>query len=111
MQAQLVIFDGPRSPELVAAAEFADTQRIRPLIDADPRLRDDILAVFDLRRPDGSRAVLIVTGSEATLDTLTELVMTSELLPGEDPALLPGPTHVERYTVAEASVAQHADLR
>lgn len=111
MHAQLVIFDGPRSRELLAAAERADRQRIQPLIEANAAIRDDIVARYDLRQPDGGRAMLVITGSEATLDALTELVMTSELLPGEDPALLPGPSRAERYTVAEAFVADAAGVR
>jgi hypothetical protein len=35
------------------------------------------------------------------LDLVQELVMSSELLPGEDPALLPGPDRVDVYTVTE----------
>ncbi|TQM54545.1 hypothetical protein [Humibacillus xanthopallidus] len=111
MHAQLVIFDGPQSPELLAAAELADSQRITPLIEAHARIRDDIVARYDLRQPDGGRALLIVTGSEDTLDALAELIMTSDLVPGEDPALLPGPSRAERYTVAEAFVAETAGAR
>lgn len=111
MHAQLVIFDGPQSPELLAAAELADTQRILPLIEADSRIRDDIVARYDLRQPDGGRAILVVTGSERTLDALTELIMTSELVPGENPALLPGPSRAERYTVAESFVPDPAGVR
>jgi hypothetical protein len=111
MYAQLVIFDGPRSPELLAAAEFADAHRIRPLIEANTKISQDILARYDLRQPDGGRAMLIVTGSEATLDALIELIMTSELVPGEDPALLPGPSRAERYTVAESFVTASAGVR
>ncbi|WP_330475344.1 hypothetical protein [Terrabacter sp. C0L_2] len=111
MHAQLVIFDGPQSPELLAAAELADSQRIRPLVESHPQIRDDIVARYDLRQPDGGRAMLTVTGSEATLDAMTELIMTSNLVPGEDPALLPGASRAERYTVAEAFVAETAGAR
>lgn len=111
MHAQLVIFDGPQSPELLAAAELADTQRIKPLIEANAQIRDDIVAQYDLRQPDGGRALLVITGTQATLDALTELVMTSELVPGEDPSLLPGPSRAERYTVAEAFVADAGGVR
>lgn len=111
MHAQLVIFDGPQSAELVAAAELADSRRIRPLIEANPQIRDDILAQYDLRQPNGGRALLTITGSESTLDALVELIMTSELVPGEDPALLPGPSRAERYSVVEATVAQSAGVR
>lgn len=101
MHAQLLVFDGPRSPELVAAAELADSRRIKPLLESHPAIRDDIVARYDLRQPDGGRAMLVVSGSESTLDAMIELIMTSELLPGEDPRLLPGPSRAERYTVAE----------
>lgn len=111
MHAQLVIFDGPQSPELLAAADFADSRRIRPLIETSSRIRDDIVARYDLRQPNGGRAILVVTGSETTLDAITELIMTSELLPGEDPALLPGPSRAERYTVAESILADAAGVR
>jgi hypothetical protein len=111
MHAQLVIFDGPQSPELIAAAEFADSHRIKPLIQAHASVHDDIVARFDLRQPDGGRVMLIITGAEATLDALTELVMTSDLLPGEDPDLLPGPSRAERYTVADSFIAETAGAR
>lgn len=101
MYAQLTIFDGPRSPELVAAAERAGRDRIDPLIDADPALRDDMVARYVLSRPDGGLAVLVITGTEESLDRAIELIMTSELLPGEDPALLPGPDRAERYVVQD----------
>lgn len=57
MYANVVFFDGPRSPEQIAAADHATAQR---------------------------------------------LVMSTELLPGQDPALLPGPDRVETYDVVFA---------
>ncbi|GAA5017000.1 hypothetical protein GCM10023258_03050 [Terrabacter aeriphilus] len=106
MHAQLLVFDGPRSAELVAAADLADRRRIKPLLEAHPAVHDDIVARYDLRQPDGGRAMLVVSGSESTLDAMIELIMTSELLPGEDPRLLPGPSRAERYVVAEAVVTR-----
>ena len=111
MYAQLTMFEGPRSPELIAAARRADKERIQPLLDAHPELNADLVARYRLRQPDGGYAVLVITGSEATLDTAIELIMTSELLPGEDPALLPGPSRVERYAVAESYVHDPAGAR
>ncbi|MDN5777008.1 MAG: hypothetical protein L0H96_08870 [Humibacillus sp.] len=99
MYAQLTMFSGPRSPELVAAGERAGFERIDPLMMSHPAIKDDLVARYILRQPDGGEAVLVVVEHEATLDLAAELVMTSELLPGEDPTLLPGPTQVERYTV------------
>jgi hypothetical protein len=101
MYAQLTMFHGPRSPELVAASERAGRERIDPLLLAHPDLQHDLVARYVLRQPDGGEAVLVVTGTEASLDEAAELIMTSELLPGEDPALLPGPSQVERYQVVD----------
>ena len=109
MYAQLTMFDGPRSPELLAAAERAENERIRPLLDSNPEIRDDLVAVYHLRQPDGGQAILAICRTEATLDKMIELIMTSELLPGEDPDLLPGPSRAERYEVAE--VTQEAGVR
>jgi hypothetical protein len=104
MYAQLTMFDGPRSPELIAALERAGSERIRPLLDANPEIRDDLVVHYDLRQPDGGHALLTISRAEATLDKMIELIMTSELLPGEDPALLPGPSRAERYEVAEVAL-------
>jgi hypothetical protein len=99
--AQLTMFEGPRSPELVAASERAGRERIDPLLDAHPDLQDDLVARYVLSQPNGGSAVLVVSRTENALDKAIELIMTSELLPGEDPALLPGPTRVERYLVQD----------
>ena len=89
MYAQLTIFDGPRSAELVAAADRAGRERIDPLLNAHPEIRQDLVARYILRQPDGGSAVIVITGTEASLDRAVELIMTSELLPGEDPAQAP----------------------
>lgn len=102
MYAQLIVFDGPRSPELVAAGDRATTERIEPLMMSHPIIRDDLVARYILKQPDGGEAVLVVVGHEASFDIADELASSSELLPGEDPRLLPGPTRVERYTVVDA---------
>ncbi len=101
MYVQLTMFDGPRSPELVAAGRRAGTERIDPLMAAHPDIEDDLVARYVLTQPDGGSAILVITGTEASLDKAIELIMTSELLPGEDPALLPGPDRVERYVVED----------
>lgn len=101
MYAHLTIFDGPRSPELVAAFDRAGRDRIDPLIEAHPELRDDMVARYVLSQPDGGSAVLVITNTEACLDQAIALILTSELLPGEDPALLPGPSRAERYVVQD----------
>ena len=102
MYAQITYFDGPRSAELVAAADRAGRERIEPAMLADPQLRAAHIATFVLRQPDGSEAVVVVTDTDEALDRAREIIMNTELLPGEDPALLPGPTRVERYQVVAA---------
>jgi hypothetical protein len=47
---------------------------------------------------DGAECVVVLAEDEDALDTLGRVVMTSELLPGEDPELLPGPDRVLRYS-------------
>ena len=103
MYAQITYFDGPRSAELVAAADRAGRERIEPAIYADPQLRAAHVATFVLRQPDGSEAVVVVTDTAEALDRGIEIIMTTPLLPGEDEALLPGPDRVERYQVVYAA--------
>ncbi len=101
MYAQLTLFDGPRSPELVAAGRRAGTERIDPLLEAHPDIQQDLVVRYVLTQPDGGEAILVITNTEASLDKAIRLILTSELLPGEDLALLPGPSRAERYLVAD----------
>lgn len=102
MYAQLLQFDGPRAPELDAAAERAGIERITPAILADPPTAADLVCTYVLRHPDGGQTVLIVANTTQTLDRIHEIVMDTDLLPGEDPALLPDPDRVVRLTVVHA---------
>ena len=99
MYAQLVYFDGPRSVELVAAIDRANVERIGPAIMADPWLKDELVANYALRRPDGGEVNVTIVKSEEALRRGQQVVMSTELLPGEDPALLPGPDRIEIYEV------------
>jgi hypothetical protein len=56
--------------------------------------------VYVLLREDGSQVVVIGDTEQALLDA-QKAIMNSELLPGEDPALLPGPDRVELYPVVQ----------
>lgn len=95
MYAQLTYFDGPRSPEQVAAADFASRNRIEPAVSRlGQRFR-----VYVLRRDDGSQVVVSIADREQDLLDAQKAIMNSELLPGEDPALLPGPDRIELYPV------------
>ncbi|HSK26401.1 MAG TPA: hypothetical protein VK894_05770 [Jiangellales bacterium] len=97
---QLTWFDGPRSEAQAAADERAGTERIWPAVRDTPGL----VRSMALRAPD--RALLhlgLATGTDA-LDAVQRRVMATELLPGEDPALLGGPDRIDVCTV----LASHA---
>lgn len=101
MYLQIVTFAGPRNDALVAASQRAGRERIAPLIAADPTLAAGLLGGFRAVGPDGHEVVVTLATNEETLNTLGRVIMGSELLDGEDPALLPGPTSVERYPVED----------
>ena len=58
-----------------------------------------LVATYVLRGPDlGSVVITLATSLEA-LDATARAVMSTELMPGEDPALLPGPDRIEIHHV------------
>jgi hypothetical protein len=95
MYAQLTYFDGPRTPEQLAADDFAARERIQPAIS---KLGHNF-RIYVLRRDDGSQVVISIADSEQALLDAGKAIMSTELLPGEDPALLPGPDRIELYPV------------
>lgn len=102
MYAQATFFDGPRSPEVVAAAEHAGRHRLQPAVEADPQMRDELVSLLVLRKSDGAEVVIAVTRTEAGINRAREVIMNTELLPDEDPALLSEPDRVEIYQVVES---------
>lgn len=99
MYAQLVWFDGPRSPELVAAADYGGRHRITPALLTDPIVAAGHVATYVLRQPDGTQVVVTLAEDEATLDRGNEIIMSTALLPEEDPALLGDPNRIQRFEV------------
>jgi hypothetical protein len=95
MYAQLTYFDGPRTPEQVAAADFAGQNRIMPAVGQ----LGHRYQIYVLRRDDGSEVVVSIAETEQDLLDAQKAIIGSELLPNEDPALLPGPDRVELYPV------------
>ena len=93
--ARLMYFDGPRAPEQAAAEDRAGRQRIWPAI----RNLSGLVGVYVLRGRDLGSVVITLTTSAETLDAAARAVMSTELLPGEDPALLPGPDRIEIHHV------------
>ena len=93
--ARLVCFDGPRAPEQAEAEDLAGRQRIWPAI----RGLSELTGVYVLRGSDLSTVIVTLATSVETLDAAQRAVMATELTPGEDPALLPGPDRVEIHRV------------
>ena len=109
MHVQIMLWDAPRSDEAVQASARAGRERIAPLVAAHPELRDRLLGGLRAVGPDGAECVIEIAHDDAALDLLGQLVMTSELLPGEDPALLTGPDRIQRYVTADV-FGQLADI-
>lgn len=99
--AQVMHFKGPRTAELLDAADRAGQERLGPIMMAHPKVREDLVALLTLRQPDGTEMTILVMRSAEGLDLVRDLVMSAELLPGEDVALMPGPDQVDRYTVTK----------
>jgi len=97
MYAQLTYFNGPRTPQQLAAADFAGRERVLPAVSK----LSHCLRVYLLRRHDGSEVVVSIADSEQALLDAQKAIMSTELLPGEDRALLPGPDRIELYPVLE----------
>ncbi|MEV4510694.1 hypothetical protein AB0K00_17200 [Dactylosporangium sp. NPDC049525] len=90
-------FDGPLSPARVEAARFAGTERIGPAL----REVAGVVRLLVLWHPTERRmAVLHLAVSPAALHAISRTVVSSQLLPGEDPELLPGPDRVSMLRVA-----------
>lgn len=102
MHVQIMTWDGPRSTELLQASQRAGRERIQPLVDAAPGMRSGLLGGFRAVGPDGAECVVELARDAAALDALDQAVMATELLPGEDPALLTGPDRVLRCVVTDA---------
>ncbi|MDQ3735564.1 MAG: hypothetical protein M3400_16480 [Actinomycetota bacterium] len=96
---QFVYFDGPRSPAETAAIDRAHRERLAPAVRDVP----GTVGAFVGRNPEGSFVVLVLTTSLQALEDGQTAVLSSELLSGEDPALLPGPDRIQIAWVLAAS--------
>jgi len=101
-QAGAVIwFDGPLAQPVLDAARYGGEHRLTPAIQATPGTVRGF-ALFDPERR--AVCVLNLVTSVDVLDDLARAANRTELLPGEDPALLPGPDRAETYRVLSLSV-------
>jgi hypothetical protein len=94
--AAAVWFDGPMGPALIAAARFGFRERIAPALAGVPGFVR-VLALF--RDRDASSCAISLAVDLPALDAVGVAVNSTALLPGEDPALLPGPDRVETHHV------------
>ena len=98
----LVSFDGPLSDPVHQAIQRANTERIGPsLVDHAGSVR--ALVLWQPER----RAVLVVVLalSVEAIEDAQRVMLSTELLPGEDPALLREPDRVDLYRVSSLRVA------
>ncbi len=100
---QLITFNGPRDEAWVRATEAADEERIWPAIRDVPGLLGGLV----LQAPDGGRVVVGLSESVEACEETARRVMSTQLLPWEDPALLTGPDQVDvqRLLVADLPAA------
>ena len=97
MHVQLTYFDGPRTPEQVAAGDRAGRERIAPAVLGVP----GVVGAYLCRRDDGSEVVIMIAETEQAMLDAQQAAMSTELLPEEDPALLTGPDRIEIYPVLQ----------
>ncbi|NEK58855.1 hypothetical protein GCU56_13355 [Geodermatophilus sabuli] len=98
--AQLTWVNGAGDPAVAQAAERGGRERIHPAV----RDVDGLIGVLVFRSADDA---IVVVGLATGLETLTEVqdrIRHTSLLPGEDPALLPGADRVELGRVLRADV-------
>lgn len=88
-------FDGPRSPELVAAADTADRRIASMMSDHPGGVRVQMLWQPQRR----SQVLLSYATSVDSLEQAQQKIRTMELWEDEDVALLPGPDRVDLYRV------------
>ena len=98
--AQLTWLNAAGDPAVAQAAERGGRERIHPAV----RDVDGLVGVTVLRSSDERIVVIgLATGTEP-LAEVRDRIMRTELLPGEDPALLPGPDRVELGRVLRADL-------
>ncbi len=95
--ARILYFDGPRAPEQVAAEDRGGRERLWPAT----RHLEGLVGLYVLRAPDSGAVIVTLATSVDAIDALQRAVMSTQLLPGEDPALLGGPDGVELHQVAD----------
>jgi hypothetical protein len=98
--AQATWFDGPRRRELAEAELRAGRDRIWPVA----REIDGVGCCYLLQADDRACLVLGFADRIETIEAVQKAAMGTELLPGEDVALLPGPDRIDLHHVSYAAL-------
>ncbi|RSN63642.1 hypothetical protein DMH01_07995 [Amycolatopsis sp. WAC 04182] len=98
--AQATWFDRPLTQAQADAARFGGRERIRPAV----RGLDGVGGLYALTADDRSGLILGFTESIEAMEAVQKTIMSTELLPGEDPALLPGPDRIDVHRVLHTSL-------
>ncbi|MCR6487579.1 hypothetical protein M8542_32605 [Amycolatopsis sp. OK19-0408] len=105
--AQITWFDGPRSADQSAAEMRAGRERVWPAV----RDLDGIGTTYVLLAEDRALVVVSFAASIDAIEATQRAISATELLPGEDPALLPGPDRVDLHRVRSADLPAPAGAR
>ena len=98
--AQVTWMNGDGDPERADAAERGGRDRIWPAV----REIEGVVDVFALRSDDHRVVVVALTTASETHDRIHDAILATELLPGEDPALLTGPDRITTGRVLRADL-------
>ena len=105
--AQVTWFDGPRGADQSAAELRAGRERIEPAV----RDLDGVGTTYVLIAEDRALVVVSLATSIETIEAMQAAIMRTDLLPDEDPALLPGPDRVDLHRVLHATLPAKAGAR
>ncbi|MGY1814880.1 hypothetical protein [Blastococcus sp. SYSU D00820] len=102
--AQLVWLNGDGDPAAAAAVERSNRERIWPAV----RSIEGVVASLVLRSADDRFVVVGLAVDPGTHERVREAIGATELLPGEDPALLRGPDRIRTGRVLLARLPVEA---
>ena len=98
--AELTWLNGTGDPAVARAAERGGRERIHPAV----RDVDGLVGVLVFRSADDRILVVGTATGRETHAEIQDRIMRTPLLPGEDPALLPGPDRVQLGRVLRADI-------
>jgi hypothetical protein len=101
-RAVLVTFEGPRDATQVAADRRSNRDRAWPAASQV----DGVAGSLTLRGDDGAMVVIAFAASDAAHEAAREAILSTPLLPGEDPLLLRGPDSSTACAVTDDGVGE-----